>query len=75
MQPPEFTHSTTLRRNFWAAGIVAAFVGALLGFIYGRAVKRQSMPRACNTALPLQRYCIARLVGSEPSFRSLSRDR
>jgi signal transduction histidine kinase len=34
MQLPEFTHSTTLRWTFLATTIVAAFVGALLGFIY-----------------------------------------
>jgi hypothetical protein len=34
MQLPEFTHSTTLRWTFLAAGIVVAFIGALLGFIY-----------------------------------------
>src|SRR3984893_18275176 len=34
MQRAEFMHSTTLRRTFLAAGIVAAFIGALLGFVY-----------------------------------------
>jgi signal transduction histidine kinase len=37
MQLPEFTHSTTLRRTFLMAGIVAAFIGALLGFVYLKA--------------------------------------
>jgi hypothetical protein len=34
MQLPEFTHSTTLRRTFLVAGIFAALVVALLGFVY-----------------------------------------
>jgi signal transduction histidine kinase len=34
MQRAEFMHSTTLRRTFLVAGIVAAFIGALLGFVY-----------------------------------------
>jgi signal transduction histidine kinase len=34
MQRAEFTHSTTLRWTFLVAGIVAAFIGALLGFVY-----------------------------------------
>jgi signal transduction histidine kinase len=34
MQRAEFMHSTTLRRTFLVAGIVAAFIVALLGFVY-----------------------------------------
>jgi signal transduction histidine kinase len=34
MQLPEFMRSTTLRRTFLVAGIFAAFIVALLGFIY-----------------------------------------
>ena len=34
MQLPEFTHSTTLRGTFLVAGLFAAFIAALLGFIY-----------------------------------------
>src|ERR1700682_6804935 len=34
MQLPEFMRSTTLRRTFSVAGIVAAFIVALLGFVY-----------------------------------------
>src|SRR6202051_1306996 len=34
MQLPAFTHSTTLRWSFLAAGLFAAFIVALLGFIY-----------------------------------------
>ena len=33
MQPPEFTRSTTLRRTFLVAGLFAAFIVALLGFV------------------------------------------
>jgi hypothetical protein len=34
MQLPEFMRSTTLRWTFLVAGIFAAFIVALLGFIY-----------------------------------------
>jgi signal transduction histidine kinase len=34
MQLPEFTRSSTLRRSFLVAGIFAAFIVALLGFVY-----------------------------------------
>jgi hypothetical protein len=34
MQLPEFTRSTTLRWTFLLAGLFAAFIVALLGFIY-----------------------------------------
>jgi hypothetical protein len=34
MQRAEFMHSTALRRTFLVAGIVAAFIVALLGFVY-----------------------------------------
>src|SRR6202171_6247468 len=34
MRLPEFTHSTTLRRTLLVAGIFAAFIVALLGFVY-----------------------------------------
>jgi hypothetical protein len=34
MQRAELMHSTTLRRTFLVAGMVAAFIGALLGFVY-----------------------------------------
>jgi len=34
MQLREFTRSTTLRRTFLVAGLFAAFILALLGFIY-----------------------------------------
>jgi signal transduction histidine kinase len=34
MQLPEFTHLTTLRRTFLVAGIFAALVVVLLGFVY-----------------------------------------
>jgi signal transduction histidine kinase len=34
MQLPEFMRSTTLRRSFLVAGIFAAFIVALLGFVY-----------------------------------------
>jgi hypothetical protein len=34
MQLPEFTRSTTLRGTFWVTGLFAAFIVALLGFIY-----------------------------------------
>src|ERR1700694_5438363 len=34
MQLPEFTRSTTLRWTFSVAGLFAAFIVALLGFIY-----------------------------------------
>jgi hypothetical protein len=34
MQLPEFTRSTTLRWTFWVTGLFAAFIVALLGFIY-----------------------------------------
>jgi hypothetical protein len=37
MQRAEFMHLTTLRRTFLVAGIVAAFIGALLGFVYLKA--------------------------------------
>ena len=34
MQLPEFTRSTTLRWTLLVAGIFAAFIVALLGFVY-----------------------------------------
>jgi hypothetical protein len=34
MQLPEFTRSTTLRWTFLVAGLFAAFIVALLGFVY-----------------------------------------
>ena len=34
MQLPEFTRSTTLRWTFLVAGLFAAFIVALLGYIY-----------------------------------------
>jgi signal transduction histidine kinase len=34
MQLPEFTHSTTLRWTLLVAGILAAFIVSLLGFVY-----------------------------------------
>jgi hypothetical protein len=34
MQLPEFTRLTTLRWTFLVAGIFAAFIVALLGFVY-----------------------------------------
>jgi hypothetical protein len=34
MQLPEFTRSATLRWTFLVAGLFAAFVVALLGFVY-----------------------------------------
>jgi signal transduction histidine kinase len=34
MQLPEFTHLTTLRSSFLVAGLLAAFIVALLGFVY-----------------------------------------
>jgi hypothetical protein len=34
MQLPEFTRSATLRWTFLVAGLFAAFVMALLGFVY-----------------------------------------
>src|SRR6202171_4336250 len=37
MQLPEFMRSTTLRRTFLVAGLFAAFIVALLGFIYLKA--------------------------------------
>jgi len=34
MQLPEFTRSTSLRWTFLVAGLFAAFIVALLGFVY-----------------------------------------
>src|ERR1700681_1388307 len=43
MQLPEVTRSTTLRRSFLVAGIFAAFIVALLGFVYSKTESDHTM--------------------------------